>query len=66
MTARNRARACSVRQTAEDMEVGLIATAIYSLPSRTIPRLPCCEVEIDEETGVVELCATTWSTTSAL
>jgi carbon-monoxide dehydrogenase large subunit len=40
----------------KDMEVGLIATAIYSLAVENYPNgCHVCEVEIDEETGVVEV-----------
>jgi carbon-monoxide dehydrogenase large subunit len=38
------------------MEVGLIATAIYSLAVENYPNgCHVCEVEVDEETGVVEV-----------
>src|SRR5204863_7412044 len=40
----------------KDMEVGLIATAIYSLAVDNYPNgCHVCEVEIDEETGAVEV-----------
>jgi len=40
----------------KDMEVGLIATAIYSLAVENYPNgCHVCEVEIDEETGVVDV-----------
>jgi len=40
----------------KDMELGLIATAVYSLAVENYPNgCHVCEVEIDDETGVVEI-----------
>jgi carbon-monoxide dehydrogenase large subunit len=39
-----------------DMEAGLVATAVYNIPIENYPNgCHVCEVEVDEETGVVEI-----------
>ena len=57
MTIKDVARvAAKPDQLPKDMEAGLVATAVYNLKVENYPNgCHVCEVEIDEETGVVEI-----------